>query len=45
MNKVIKGIGIISVILGGFVATNIVSDIQIILVAVFVLGGLNLIKN
>ena len=44
MNVVYVLIGIISIIVGVFVAMNTVSDIQIILASVLILGGLNLTK-
>jgi len=44
MNVVYVIIGIVAILAGVFVATSVVSDIQLILASVLILGGLNLTK-
>ena len=44
MNVVHVLIGAVAIITGGFVVANSVSDIQLILASVLILGGLNLTK-
>jgi len=44
MNVVYVLTGTVSIIAGGFVAMNSVSDIQLTLASVLILGGMNLTK-
>ena len=44
MNVVYVLVGIVAILAGVFVATSVVSDIQLILASVLILGGLNLTK-
>jgi len=44
MNVVYVLVGIVSILAGVLVATSVVSDIQLILASVLILGGLNLTK-
>ena len=45
MKYVFKTLGVISIGSGLALTTSIVSDIQFTLVAVFIIGGLNLLKD